>query len=65
MIKLLIISLFIWFLISQFLFVKEGFTETINQNIRPKIRQLRINKENFAISANSHINRAARKLGLK
>ena len=65
MIKLLIISLFIWFLISQFLFVKEGFTETINQNIRPKIRQLRINKENFAISANGHVNRVIRKLGLK
>ena len=45
MIKCLIIALLIWFLFSQFFFIREGFTDTINQNIRPKIRQLRINKE--------------------
>ena len=65
MIKCLIITLLIWFLFSQFFFIREGFTETINQNIRPKIRQLRINKETFATSTNGHVNRAIRKLGLK
>ena len=65
MIKIVIISLLVWFIISQFLFIREGFTQTINKNIRPKIRQLRINKENFAISANGHVNRVIRKLGLK
>lgn len=65
MIKCLIITLLIWFLFSQFFFIREGFTQTINQNIRPKIRQLRINKETFATLANGHVNRAIRKLGLK
>ena len=64
MIKCLIITLLICFLFSQFFFIREGFTKTINQNIRSKIRQLRINKENFATTANGRLNRVIRKLGL-
>ena len=47
MIKYLIVALIVYLIVSQFLFIKEGFNSHVNAYIRPKIRQLRLNKETF------------------
>lgn len=59
----LILILFL-FIISQFFYIKEGFTSNINKYTRPKMRQIRIKAETFISSANSSINRAIRKIGI-
>jgi hypothetical protein len=64
MIKYLIVALIVYLIVSQFLFIKEGFNSHVNAYIRPKIRQLRLNKETFITKVNRRIVDTARKIGI-